>query len=55
MPAMMTMMIMRPFGRFLQGTLLSEHEMEGGDPFRSLMSQARGSGTAALQSDMLEL
>lgn len=36
-------------------TPLSAREMEGGDPFRSLMSWARVGGTAALQSDMLEL
>lgn len=36
-------MMMRPFGNFfsffLRGALLGAHEMEGGDPFRSLMSR----------------
>lgn len=43
------------FWQILQCTLLSAREMEGGDPFRSLMLWSRVGGTAALQSDMLEL
>lgn len=43
------------FWQILQCTPLSAREMEGGDPFRSLMLWSRVWGTAALQSDMLEL
>lgn len=43
------------FWQILQCTLLSAREMEGGDPFRSLMLWSRVWGTVALQSDMLEL
>lgn len=43
------------FWHILQCTLLCTREMEGGDPFRSLMLWARVWETAVLQSDMLEL
>lgn len=43
------------FWQILQCTPLGAREMEGGDPFRSLMLRARVWETAALQSDMLEL
>lgn len=43
------------FWQILQCTLLGAREMEGGDPFRSLMLRARVWETAVLQSDMLEL
>lgn len=43
------------FWQILQCTPLGAHEMEGGDPFRSLMLRARVWETAVLQSDMLEL
>lgn len=48
-------MMMRPFGGFLQHLPLCEHEMEGDDPFRSVMLRARVCGTVEQQSDMLEL